>query len=293
MIELKLEENKNPLWYDDAYKITDLIIVLILFIIVLSQSFAINSNIDTVSLLKNIINHNIIYLLVIFYFAIIKTSFGKKHFDYLNCLLVIMYFISAITSGLAVIQIFSLNSLILCLLNVVIFCYLFHTFLRNTRIWKDFKLSRSPFNELSNDWYFLTIVILAVLLLAVNLIFANTLAGSIICLLDCIYLILFGRYIYLYRKYLDDKKINNNNEGNFDDYKEKLDNTIDDLTEKVDNFIKEQELDKKIDSVKDKITDMGEGLKESLKEQATKKMSNKDTKKVKSSENNKKVKGDK
>ena len=84
MIELKLEENKNPLWYDDAYKITDLIIVLILFIIVLSQSFAINSNIDTVSLLKNIINHNIIYLLVIFYFAIIKTSFGKKHFDYLN-----------------------------------------------------------------------------------------------------------------------------------------------------------------------------------------------------------------
>ena len=204
-----------------------------------------------------------------------------------------MYFISAITSGLAVIQIFSLNSLILCLLNVVIFCYLFHTFLRNTRIWKDFKLSRSPFNELSNDWYFLTIVILAVLLLAVNLIFANTLAGSIICLLDCIYLILFGRYIYLYRKYLDDKKINNNNEGNFDDYKEKLDNTIDDLTEKVDNFIKEQELDKKIDSVKDKITDMGEGLKESLKEQATKKMSNKDTKKVKSSENNKKVKGDK
>ena len=125
------------------------------------------------------------------------------------------------------------------------------------------------------------------------MIFANTLAGSIICLLDCIYLILFGRYIYLYRKYLDDKKINNNNEGNFDDYKEKLDNTIDDLTEKVDNFIKEQELDKKIDSVKDKITDMGEGLKESLKEQATKKMSNKDTKKVKSSENNKKVKGDK
>ena len=49
-------EKKNKIsWIDDARKITSILIVLMIAIIILSQSFAINNNLSTIDILKNIV----------------------------------------------------------------------------------------------------------------------------------------------------------------------------------------------------------------------------------------------
>ena len=202
-----MEEKENVALFDDPDKVTGLMIGLILIIIILSQSFAINNNLGAIEIFRNILNHNSIYLFMLLYFVALKTYLGKKYFNYINAVVIFIYFINMITSLLTIFHSFSLSSLLGFALNFVLFLYLFHVFFRGTRIWKDFKLKKSPFNELSNDWYFSVIVIIAVMSLAVNLIFTTTFDGTVLALLDCLYVILFTRYIFLYRNYLDSKRI--------------------------------------------------------------------------------------
>ena len=98
-------EKKNKIsWIDDARKITSILIVLMIAIIILSQSFAINNNLSTIDILKNIVNHNVVYLLLLIYFVSIKTYFGKKNFNYFNLILIAIYMITSITSLLNLFQ---------------------------------------------------------------------------------------------------------------------------------------------------------------------------------------------
>lgn len=242
-------KNKKISWFDDAKKITNILIVLILAIILLSQNFAINNNLNTIDIFRNIINHNIVYLLLGVYFIALKTYSGKKNFNYLNLILILLYVIVTVTSLLTLIQSFNLNSIISFILNAVLLIYLAHVFLRNTRVWNDYKLKKSPFNELGNDWLFSAVVVLSVVKLAVVLLFTTSLDGAFISFLDCIFICFFGRYIYLYREYLDMKKIDANNDGDFTEIKEK-----------INDFVEENDLDETIDSIKDKVNDFGEDL---------------------------------
>ena len=89
-------------------------------------------------------------------------------------------------------------------------------------------MSESPFNELTNDWYFYTLIVLSSSLLIVKLISTLMFSGVILSLFDCLYVVIFGRYIYLYRDYLDDKKKDSDNDGNFDEIKDLVKDTIDD-----------------------------------------------------------------
>lgn len=199
------EKQKETSWYDNPGLVTTLIISLISLIIILSQSFAINNNLSAISIFRNILNHNIIYLISLVYFVSLKTRTGKKYFDFSNLFMVILHFITFLTSILTVLQSFSLVTLLGLVLHALLFVYMFHTFLRGTRLWKEFSLEKSPFNELNNEWYFSAIVIIVVILLAVNLISTTTFDGTVLALLDSIYVVLFSRYIYLYRAYLDSK----------------------------------------------------------------------------------------
>lgn len=273
-------KKKELKWYESGNIITSLIVGVILLIVICSQAFAVSGD-GSLALFGSIINHNSIYLLVIVYFALIKLRIGKKYFNYLNVFLIFIYLLATVTSLLTLVQFFSLNTTLTFILNFVFLIYLFHTMFRDTRIWKDFNLGDSPFNELSNEWYFYTLIVLSLFLLAVNLISTVVIGGVVISILDTIYIVLFGRYIFLYREYLDYKKKDINNKGNFDEIKENIKKTVDDVTDKVvestnelkdkvNDFIENNELDDKFEEVKDKVV---EGTNE-LKDKISKNVSN-------------------
>lgn len=198
---------KKEKWYNNAGIITSAIIVAILMSIVCSNSFMTVKD-NYLSILSGVINHNSIYILVLVYFVLLKMRFGKKYFNYLNVILVFIYFIATVTSVLTLVQSFSLNTLLSALENIVLFIYILHTLLRDTHIWIDYKLEESPFNEIKNESYYYTLCVLAVIILIVNLISTVVISGLFISLFDAIYILLFGRFIYLYHEYLDFQKIN-------------------------------------------------------------------------------------
>lgn len=220
-------------WYDNPTIITNITIGLIALVIILSQSFAINNNLSTEEILKSIINHNSIYLIVLVYFVALKTKTGKRYFDFLNVFLVLLYFITALTSFLTLFQSFSLETLLNLALHIILFIYLSHTFFRRTRVWKEFKMKKSPFNEIKNDVYFYSILVLAIVLLAIDLIATTTFDGTVLALLDSIYIILFARYVYLYGCFLDMKEKKINPTTNIEEIKEKVEEVKDKLDEVV------------------------------------------------------------
>ena len=250
---------KKEKWYNNANTVTNIIIGVILLIIIISQSFALGRN-GSIELFTSIINHNSIYLFILIYLALLKLPAGKSYFNYLNVFLIFIYFITTITSLLTVIQSFSLNSSLDFFLNVLLLIYLVHTLMRDTRIWREFYLSKSPFNELPNDFMFYSISGVSLILLAVNLISTVAIRGVILSTLDAIYIILMARYIYLYRKYLDKKKIDVGDNMNLDNLKKTIkeidksvSKTVDDIGKNISDYMKENEIDKKIDKAKDTV----------------------------------------
>ena len=83
------------------------------------------------------------------------------------------------------------------------------------------------------------LVIIEVVLFSVNLITTATFNGTVLATFDCIYIILFSRYIYLYGVYLDSKKINVKNIGNFDEYREKVSEVVSDLGKKSEAIVED------------------------------------------------------
>lgn len=263
---MDLEKKQKEIeWYDNPGIVTTILIGLIALIIILSQSFAINNNLSTEAILKSIINHNSIYLMVLVYFVALKTKTGKKYFDFLNVFLILLYFITGLTSFLTLFQSFSLKSLLNLALHVTLFVYLFHTFFRRTRVWNDFKLKKSPFNEITNDVYFYTIFVLVVTLLAIDLIVTTTFDGTVLALLDSIYIMLFARYTYLYACFLDRKEKKLSTTTDFSEVKEKVEevkekveevvsNIAEDATNKIEKIIEEDKKNKKKTQSKTKKT---------------------------------------
>ena len=252
--------NKEEKWYNQGGKVVNLILLTILLIIVFSQSFATAEGFS-ITLLGSIINHNSIYLFVLIYFVLLKFNFGKKYFNYLNLILLLLYGITTVTSFITLVQSFSLNIVLEFTINFVLLVYLFHTMLRGTRAWKEFKLSGSPFNELTNENLYYIVIVLSVFILIVDLISTEVLRGIIISLLDAVFLVLFGRYIYLYRKFLDDKKIDVDNEGNFDEVRKAVDEAVDTAQDKVHDVVDAAQ--DKVQDVLDK-TDIDEKIKGAL-----------------------------
>jgi len=254
-------KSKDLKWYDNVQTITNLIIGVIFVIIICSQSFALGQTLS-LQLFGSIINHNSIYILVLVYFIFLKTSFGKKYFNYLNVVLIFIYFISAFTSLLTVVQLFSLDAALDFMVSFVLLVYMVHTLFRDTLVWKEFKLDKSPFNELTNDWLYYAVVLMAISALIINLISTVALSGVLISLLDAVYVVLFGRYIYLYREYLDKNKIDMNNNGNFDDIKKTIKDSVDETTDKVKSTIEDAKIDEKIKDVKNTIVDAATDIKD-------------------------------
>ena len=103
--------------------------------------------------------------------------------------------------------------------------------------------------------------------LSVDLISTVELRGVLLSLLDSAYYLLFGRYIYLYREYLDKHKINSDNSGNFDQIKEVVTEKIEDVKEEVNKIIKTDEVEKplKVDEVKEEKKEVKKSVKKTRK----------------------------
>ena len=248
-------KDKNKVWYNNANMVINCIIAVIIAIVVSSQSFTYGGELS-LTLFGSVINHNSIYLLILIYFILLKFSVGKKYFNYLNVFLMFLYFISSITSLLTMVQSFSLNTVLSFILDFIFLLYLIHTFFRDTRVWDEFNLQHSPFNEFTNDVSFYAIVVVSVFLLAVNLISTVVISGVLLSTLDTLFAILFGRYIFLYREYLDYKKIDASNDGNFDEIKNDIKQTASDASEKIKDTIDKMELDDAIWEIKDKVEEV-------------------------------------
>jgi len=261
-------------WYDSANTITSLIIGTIVLIIVFSQSFALGRN-GSLELFTSIINHNSVYLFILIYFILIKFYIGKRYFNYLSVLIIFIYFITTTTSFLTLIQAFSLNSTLDFLLNTLLLIYLLHTLMRDTRIWREFYLSKSPFNELPNEFMLYSIIVVSIILLAVNLINTIVVSGVIISILDTIYVILLARYIYLYRVFLDKKKIDVGDTMNLDDIKKTINEidknvskTVDDTFKNINDYVVEKGIDKKIDKAVEATKEAGKEIGKNMKKAA-------------------------
>lgn len=190
-------------WFNNSNIITTVAIALLTLIIILSQSYAVKNNLSTNDILRNLLNHNTLYIIGLIYFIPLKTKTGKKYFNYLNVFLILIYFIFSITSLLSVIRSLGITSLISFGINIVFFVYMIHVFMKNTRFWKELKLEKSPFNEIKNEGYFYTIVVLAIILLVMNLIYSENFDGVVLSLVSIAYTIVLARYIYAYGLYLD------------------------------------------------------------------------------------------
>lgn len=199
-------------WYDNPNILTSILIGFIAIIVILSQSFAVKNNLGAEDIFRSLLNYNSIYILVLVYFIMLKTKVGKRYFNFLNILLILVYFLSTFASLLTVFQSFGITSLISCALNFVILFYIVYTFMKDTRFYHELKLEKIPFDEVTNEWYFYAIGILSVILLVANLILVENFQSVVLALFNCIYMIMFARYVYLYNCHLEFAKKNNREE---------------------------------------------------------------------------------
>lgn len=200
-------EKKVCEWYDNPNFLTSIILGIVIVTIMLSQAFAVKNNIGTSNILRSLFNHNSIYIIALVYFCLIKSKVGKKYFNFINVLYILIYFLIVLASFLTIFQSFGIFSLANLFLNFILLLFMIYTFLFESRYWKELKLNQVPFDVVSNDWYFYTICILSGIVLFANLVGAINFDGIVLSLFHSVYTILFARYIYLYKEYEDHKEM--------------------------------------------------------------------------------------
>lgn len=251
------EKNEVKAWYDNPRFITNIVTVLLFGILVYSQSISSRSNLVGWDLFRNIMNVNLLYVIILLYFVLIRFKVGKKYFNYLNLFLILLYFFVTMTSFLSIISSFNLVLFLRFLISIILLLQMFHTFLRGTISWKEFRLERSPFNEIKAGSYFTMVFVLSTLDLVINLITSGEFSGVVLTLFISLYYIFFSRYVYLYSNYLDSIDKDKDNKGNFDEVREKI-------VVNINESINGEKIDKIVDSTKDKIDDFVDNTRDKL-----------------------------
>ena len=201
-----MKNNKEKDWFDSPQMVTYVIIGLLIVLIILSQSFAINSQLGTSDIIRSILNHNSIYVLTLIYFVMLHFKVGKKYFDHLNVIMLVFFGLITLASMFTVFQSFGLASLLQLGINILFTIYFLYAFISNTVIGKELHLSTSVIVELKNEQYFYLITTLLVIHLVVTLINSTSFESIVISLLEVLFYFLFARYISLYKEY-DDMKV--------------------------------------------------------------------------------------
>lgn len=202
-----MNEKAKTSWFDNPDLLVNVILLLSIAIVLLSQAMAVNSDVNGFLMIRNLFNHNFTYIAAIVYFALLKTKMGRRNFNISTVIYIVLYVLNTVASIFTIFQSFTLPSIISFVLNFLILGYMCYAFLPDTRLWKDLNFNKLPFEEIKNDWYYYVVCIVSLVLLLVNLIYSVDFNGVVTTLLDTCFIILFGRYIYLYRKYLEDDEL--------------------------------------------------------------------------------------
>lgn len=201
-------QEKN--FFDSPNMINYGVIGILIILIILSQSFAIQSQLGFVDIFRSIINNNSMYFISLIYFSLLRFKFGKKYFDYLNLILFGFYFLTTFASLFTIFQSFRIDSILSLVFNVLVTIYFGYSFFTNTMIGKDLKLSDSPLDEISNNQYYHVSITLIMVLLVISLISVSSFQDVVVYILEAIYHLLLVRYIFLYKEYIDNKILNKN-----------------------------------------------------------------------------------
>ena len=194
-------------FFDSPSMITYILIGLLVVLIILSQSFAIQSHMEAGDIFRSIINHNSIYLVSLIYFILIRVKFGKKYFDYLNVVMFVFYLLTTFASLFTIFQSFGFDSILNLAFNVLITLYFGYSFFTSTVIGKDLRLSDSPLAEINNGQYYYLLIGIIAISLIVSLVSVNSFEDVVVYLLEAIYQFMFVRYIYLYKEYIERKEL--------------------------------------------------------------------------------------
>ena len=225
-------------FFDSPSMITYILIGLLVVLIILSQSFAIQSHMAAGDIFRSIINHNSIYLVSLIYFILIRVKFGKKYFDYLNVVMFVFYLLTTFASLFTIFQSFGFDSILNLAFNVLITLYFGYSFFTSTVIGKDLRLSDSPLAEINNGQYYYLLIGIIAISLIVSLVSVNSFEDVVVYLLEAIYQFMFVRYIYLYKEYIERKELEASKE------KEKKEEAVEEVKE--DKIIKEEEKPKEV-----------------------------------------------
>lgn len=194
-------------FFDSPSMITYILIGLLVVLIILSQSFAIQSHMEAGDIFRSIINHNSIYLVSLIYFILIRVKFGKKYFDYLNVIMFVFYLLTTFASLFTIFQSFGFDSILNLAFNVLITLYFGYSFFTSTVIGKDLRLSDSPLAEINNGQYYYLLIGIIAISLIVSLVSVNSFEDVVVHLLEAIYKFMFVRYVYLYKEYIERKEL--------------------------------------------------------------------------------------
>ena len=202
-----MSKNNEKDFFDSPSMITYILIGLLVVLIILSQSFAIQSHMEAGDIFRSIINHNSIYLVSLIYFILIRVKFGKKYFDYLNVIMFIFYLLTTFASLFTIFQSFGFDSILNLAFNVLITLYFGYSFFTSTVIGKDLRLSDSPLAEINNGQYYYLLIGIIAISLIVSLVSVNSFEDVVVHLLEAIYKFMFVRYVYLYKEYIERKEL--------------------------------------------------------------------------------------
>lgn len=239
-----MNKSKERDFFDSPSMITYILIGLLVVLIILSQSFAIQSHMEAGDIFRSIINHNSIYLISLIYFILIRVKFGKKYFDYLNVIMFVFYLLTTFASLFTIFQSFGFDSILNLAFNVLITLYFGYSFFTRTVIGKDLKLSDSPLAEINNGQYYYLLIGIIAISLIVSLVSVNSFEDVVVYLLEAIYQFMFVRYIYLYKEYVERKELDIVKEKEKEHEKEK---TVDKVEEvKEDETTKNEEKPKEV-----------------------------------------------
>ena len=233
-----MNKSKEKDFFDSPSMITYILIGLLVVLIILSQSFAIQSHMAAGDIFRSIINHNSIYLVSLIYFILIRVKFGKKYFDYLNVVMFVFYLLTTFASLFTIFQSFGFDSILNLAFNVLITLYFGYSFFTSTVIGKDLRLSDSPLAEINNGQYYYLLIGIIAISLIVSLVSVNSFEDVVVYLLEAIYKFMFVRYIYLYKEYIERKELEVFKE------KEKKEEKVEEVKE--DKIIKEEEKPKEV-----------------------------------------------
>lgn len=192
------KEIKDIKFLNDPTQITNILIVGLLIYMLVSIIYSYISDLGLLDLIGN----HFFYIVLTIYFILLKVQFGKKHFSYMNVVLVLLLCINFIGSLFNILTTFNFTTLFSLFVDILLLSYFSNSF------FSKYLENIKPLKRINNTKIFYILSFILILLHIMLLIkYFTVLPGIKICkyIMQLLILLFFTRYIYLYKKYKEMK----------------------------------------------------------------------------------------